>query len=499
MARKSGLSLFCYLIRGDGSVVSNEYAEEVTNLSMNSVAPGGYGTLTATLKFANTLTPRPELGLLARVAVLAGQDVVWLGEISDAPKKVDDQDESITFSALGIGNWLRDDPQSTSYTSQTMAQILTTELSNRAAYSILSSDLSQVVPTNAATVYSPAYAANTLEEVINDLVTLDGDDYWGVECPVPTEGNPLDAGGIPKARLVVHARDLTTVSYRASFAAGEISAYSVAQDLGRCYNVVQIQYQDASQSPPVGVVTYSDPRLAGSGAQSGAPFRRRVFYRSMTGVNTATKALCQTIANTYGAQMQNITNKVSFTLRAIRDNNGAPLDLWRVMADGNIAVPELYQGMSTWPTAFTAGGNEFYIMSATYSESDQGDAHLTLECDNYADRAEILIARLTAAADYGRRVGAATTGVVQLSGANETGVCGFSVFANAASQVFTQQVMFRAIMTKVPISVTLSSTSLTNATSFTVSNITVYGFRISFTSSGSGVASAFGIYTTSGN
>lgn len=497
--RKSGLSLYCYLIRGDGTVVSNEYAEQVTNLQFSTISPGGYGILQATLKFANTLTPRPELTLLARVAVLAGQDVVWLGEINDVPKKIDNQDESITFSALGIGNWLRDDPQSTSYTARTVAQILTTELSNRSAYSIISSDLSQVVPINPATVLSPAYASNTLEEVVGDLVTLDGDDYWGLECPVPTEGNPLDAGGMPKARIVLHQRDYLTTSYRASIAAGEITSYTVAPDLSRCYNVVQIQYYDASQSPPIGIVTYKDARLNSDGSQGTAPFRRRMFFRSMTGVSTATKAQCQVIANAYGAQMQNVTNKITFVLRDIRDANGAKLDLWRVTADANIAVPELYQTMAVWPTGYTAGGNQCYIVSATYQENDQGDAYLTLECDNYADRAEILIARLTLAADYGRRVGSNTTGIVQVSGAAETGVCGFSVFANAGSQVFTQQVMFRTIMTNVPSSVNVPSPTLSNATSFTVSNITVYGFRISFTSSAAGVASAFGVYTTVGN
>lgn len=346
---KSGLTVLCYTLpAAHTSLVAVEYAEQLTSLEFTTIAPGGFGTLQAVLTLKNAIVARAELALFARVAVFAGRDCLWVGEIIQPGTTLDDQQEALSISAIGIGNWLRDDPRNTAYSGQTVAQIIAAEAALRSAYTVLSSDLSAIKPGTPAATYSPVYGGRYFEEVIADVAQLDGDDNWGVEFP-PTGTGATDATGVvPLARIALHPRDYSTTHYRGGIATGDLKV-TITPAAERSYNVVGIEYNDAAQTPPVGVATYTDPRLNGDGSQGTAPFRRRKYFRSLVGVQTVTKAQAQTIANTYGAQYRNPSNKVSIVASRLFDPRGGEVDLWRVVADRNLFVPDLTPRVGTVP------------------------------------------------------------------------------------------------------------------------------------------------------
>lgn len=171
------------------------------------------------------------------------------------------------LSALGGGVALRDDPDDSAYASKTANQIIASEFSKRSNYLALDSDLTAVLPNNPATVFSPAYDGYNLEEILHDLCGNLGDYTWGV-WDHPTHD---DTAGLPTWRLEAHQRDTTTTHYTAYLQ--DILSWRVAPSAQRAYNVVQVTYTDASTGPAQ--VTVADTRLAGSGAQNQAPFRRR--------------------------------------------------------------------------------------------------------------------------------------------------------------------------------------------------------------------------------
>lgn len=496
MALKSQLSLYCYAVAPNSATAVVEYASQIEDLSFSSVAPGGCGDLSAKLRLANLRLPRPELGLFARVAVMAGPDCVWLGEITEAAQTLDSAGEYLAISALGVGNCLRDDPLTRAYTNKTVNQIISDQWSLRAAYLGLDSNLSQVFPDNPVAHFSPAYVNRTFEEVIADCCMLAGDYQWGVWPYVAQPGAHRDAWGFPMGQLVAYARDTTTTAYQASYANHEIIQHTITPSAERAYNVIAIGYADLTLGP--GTATATDSRLNNDGTQGAAPFRRRKFSRDLAGISTISSSQAQSIANQYLSLYKNITNKVGLTLAGVSDSNGHPLALWRVQADRNILVPELAPRGTQLPLTASAGINQFYIVKATYSESSSGAQTLALECDNFLDAAELQIARLQLSADAQAR-NRATTGVTQAAGAPEMGQCGARMNNVAAGLTVAVWVPFRAIMQNVPTSITLNVTSSTNAGSIAAVSITAYGFVLQWVPATSGNSLVFATYQTVGN
>jgi hypothetical protein len=498
---QSKLSLKCYLLPSSGNPIVVDYTTQMEGLSFTTVAPGGMGTLTANIRIPNMADPHPELALFARVALTWGTRDLWIGEIT-APVYKTDTDEVYQLSALGIGNCLRDDPRRVSYSAQTLAQIITGELSPRSAYIPLSQDVSAIVPVNAGTTYSPVYDGRYAEEVIADVAQMDGDDHWGV-WPHPTA---KDAAGFAQGQLQLHQRDLTTISYRASFGAGEVIEQEVKPSADRAYNVIQIGYNDPSQYPPVGIVTYTDPRLNGDGSQGTAAFRRRLFYRDLSGITTVTKAVAQVIANTYGALYQNPTYASTWTLVAVNNAANEPIPLWAVQADHVVQVQgaryraNTQNQVSQLATTAQAGQQAFYIVGTTYTEDSGGKATLRLETDNFQDFNAVRLARLQLKADVQSRSANKTTGVVQALGAKAVTFAGVaSPGSVAAGTVISAAVAWPAILSQIPTSVTFATTGSTNTTGPSFGNLTVWGFTISITATAVGTCSWFGSATSVGN
>jgi hypothetical protein len=492
MALRSKIALYCYSPIAPLSAV--EYAEELENLNFSTVSPGGFGQLSADIKFNDTRLPRPELALFSRVAVMDGKNCLFLGEITDPDLQYDDQTDQVTITALGIGNSLRDDPLTLSYTGQTAQQIVIDQLSRRSVYLPIDQDTTGIFPDNPSGVYSPVYSNVYMEEVVADVATLAGDYAWGVWAHPRNK----DAFNFPTGQLLVHQRDTTTTTYMALDA--DIIKPDIQTSAERAYNVIEIWYNDPSQNPPIGKVTYTDPRLGTGGAQGTAPFRRRKYVRDLSGISTVTKAQAQAIANTYGALYQNPTNATTLQLRSIRDANGNPIPLKGVVADRNLFVPTLAPRATQLQQKVVGGVNFFYIVSATYKEDNSGNVEVDLECDNFLESPDVRIARLQLKADQLSRLGSKTTGTVQAAGAAETGFCGVnSQVSVAASTVIATAVNFKTVMSNVPSAITFHTSVSNNNTGPTATSITVYGFILTITATATALTDWFGTYTTVGN
>lgn len=497
---RSNLSLKCYLLPSSGNPIVVDYTNQMESLSFTTMSPGGFGTLTANIRIPNMADPHPELALFARVVLSSGTADLWLGEIISPVYKTS-TDEVYQLSALGIGNSLRDDPRRVSYSAQTALQIITGELSPRAAYLPISQDTSFIVPTTPAQTLSPVYDGRYMEEVVADVAQMDGDDTWGVWA----HPRDKDVAGFALGVLQLHQRDLTTIAYRASFGAGEVIDQQVTPSADRAYNVIQIGYNDPSQNPPVGIVTYTDPRLNGDGSQGTAPFRRRVFYRDLSGISTVTKAIAQAIANTYGAIYQNPTYASTWTLVDCNTAANDPMELWEVQADHVLHCPDArYRAnsqnqVSQLNTTPLAGHKLFYIVQTTYTEDSSG-VKLQLQTDNFRDINEVRIARLQLKSDTLARSGNKTTGTVQALGAPAAVFCGVaSPGSVTAGTVISAAVAWPALLSQVSTSVTFAATASTNTTGPSYSNQTVRGFTISITATANGACSWFGYATSVGN
>ncbi len=490
---KSGLQVFCYNLTSHKLV---DYSQFVQSLTFTTLSPGGCGqaTFTLNIKTRDTLIYRDELQLFARVAIMApSMDAsqgrcLFVGEIMDVPETMDQSGDYINITALGLGASLRDDPQTTSYAAQTGQQIIDNQISIRSSYIVIDTDTSQVFPDNPASTFSPAYTNRTMEEVISDISTLDGLYSWGT-WPHPQH---RDALNFPTGQLVIHLKNTSTINYRASVI--DIQSYNIQPSAERAYNVIDIMYNDPSQSPPVGHATYTDSRIAAGNA----PFRRRKYVRDLTSITTVTKAQAQAIANTYGAQMQNITYKNTVVLTTARNAAGNEIPLWNVMADQNIAIPEMARRNNTLAAVPTGGVNMWYIVQTSYAEDASGTMTQTLQLDNYVDSANMRIAQLQLASDTLQR-SRTTTGIVQTAGAPEYGQCGLSLPSVGAGNTSSVGVNFKTVMTNVPSSISLTALQSTNVGSTSISNITAYGFVLNVVATAAGAVTYFATYKTVGN
>ena len=404
---RTGLTLYAYTLPTNGGVVTRAYRSEVDRLTFSHIAPGGFGTLTARIALPNAQLPQPQLALGARVALMSrgvgpqnnGNPYCrFLGEIWDRRPGMDARGFYLQITALGIGNWMRDDPRNYTYSNQTPLQMISNQLSTRSGWTPIATDTSGIFPDNPGATYSTYYPRRTMEEVCQDVCTLAGDYMWGTWA----HQMQTDAAGFPKGQLFIHKRDTSTTRYSASVKQGDVESYEGAENGDRAYNHIEVDY---STSTGVATATYSDPRLSGT-SQNNAPFRYRSLVRDLTGNAAVGSSQASGIASTYGAQMKDPTPKMVITLRRVRDAAGNLIPLDAVQADATISIPEMaVRGLTGLATAPTAGINQFYIYRSTYSQDNQGNQSLMLETDNYADRAETVMARLQARADAVSRNG----------------------------------------------------------------------------------------------
>src|SRR6185437_11053305 len=257
---------------------------------------GGYGQMNARLNLSALARWRQEFALFSRIAIVEPSGAaVWLGEIANPTYGMDTNGEYVSIAGLGIGNALRDDPLTLAYVSQTPKLIIADQLSRRAAYLPIDQDTSGIFPDNPAGTLSPVYQERTMEDVINDVVQLTGDYAWGVWA----HPRNRDVAGFPTGQLLIHQRDVNTLSYIASLSQGDLTGYRMTPAAERAYNVTAVDYLDPTTGI-AGTQTYTDPRLNGDGSQGSAPFRRRKYTRNLRGISTATSSDALNIANVYG-------------------------------------------------------------------------------------------------------------------------------------------------------------------------------------------------------
>ena len=492
MSLRSQLGLWCYTSPATAAypLIVREYGEVAEALEFTTVAPGGFGDLAFILKLRDGRIPRPELGLFSRVVLRDGLFTCFQGEIADPALVMGEHDgEYVQVAALGAALCMRDDPDESTYASQTAQAIIAAEFAKRAAYLPLDADLSQVLPANPATTFSPAYDGFNLEEIVHDLAFDLGDYAW---CVWDHTRN-RDAAGFPTWQLFLHPRDTATTSYVAY--AEDVVAWHIAPSAQRAYNAVEVAYVDPTGGP--GKVLVSDTRLAPSGAQNLAPFRRRKLRRVLARV-PLTSAQATAIANAWLHAYQNVTNKVEVELRALRDAGGNPIPLTQARADRNLFIPQLaVRGQQLSATA-VAGTNQFYIVESVYRERANGDARLVLYLDNYQDRAGSTLAQLKLSYDAAQRTRGAYRRV-QSPGSPEVGSCG-ATFSNAASGgTVAVRVNFKSVMATPPSSITLTPTAQSNASGVGVASVDSYGFTLQWTASAAGATSWLGTYQTVGN
>jgi hypothetical protein len=489
-ALAQGWALWAY--NADGLITPQvvDYGRDVQALEFSTVAPGGFGDLAAIIRTPDPRIPRPELQPFARVVLKDGPFTCFAGEWSDPAQVLDGpHGEYLHLSALGGGVALRDDPDDSSYATQTAQAIIAAEFAKRAAYLALDADQSLVLPSAPATTFSPVYDGFNLEEVLHDLAFALGDYAWTVY----DHASNRDAWGFPTLQLALHPRDTATTTY---LALGEdIVSWRVTPSSQRAYNFVQVAYIDPSLGPAT--VTVSDSRLNGDGSQGTAPFRRRKLRRSLGRV-PLTAAQATTIAQAWLAAYQNLTNKVEVTLRSVRDANGQPIPLSHVRADGNLFVPELAVRGQTLSSGPVAGVNQFYIVETLYREELDGAVSLKLMLDNYADQAGATLAQLKLSYESALR-SRGVYRVVGSPGSNVSGPCGASLSNQSASAVMKVAVPFPYPLSKTPTGITLTPTSTSNVSgSASATSITNLGFVLNWTVAANGASTWLGTYLTVG-
>ena len=491
---RSKLALYAYTAPSAAyPLIVREYGEQVEALEFTTVAPGGFGDLTCALKLEDARLPRPELAMFSRICLRDGPYTAFAGEWADPALALDARaGDYLALLALGAGAALRDDPDDAAYATPTTAQaIIAAECTRRAAWLPLDQDQSAVLPDQPMATFAPAYDSYNLEEILHELLGALGDYTWTVY----DHPRNLDPAGFPTWRLSAHQRDVTTTTYLA--VGDDIASWRVAPSTERAYNVVEVAYVDPQAGP--GVVTVSDPRLNSDGSQGNAPFRRRKLRRSL-GRLPLTLAQATTIANAWLATFSEPTDKVEMTLRGVRDANGVSIPLSHVRADSNLFAPELAVRGQRLSSSPTPGVNQFWIAETRYRETADGDITLTLQLDNYADRAEGMLARLRIAEDLRQR----TRGVYRITqspGAQQVGFVSLRAPSATAGQVIGASVRFIPTLAKTPTGLTfsaLASANVSGGPSVTAGTLTPYGCEVTVTAASAGAVTWAGTWTTVG-
>jgi hypothetical protein len=494
MALRSGLAIYVYTVP-TGPVqppVVREYGQQLEQLRMTSVMPGGAGQLTARLKIADARQYHPEFQLFSKVVVKDGADVVWFGEISDPVLSLRGDAELVQLAALGAGNTLRDDPHSKAYGTASPGAILRAELSDANATNgtlrktlRLDPDISGTLALDTGVTISPAYDARTHEEIVSDLCVQASATTRVLTWRVQPHATNRDAVGFPTAQLIGEQKDTSTTHWTASAALREVQQYDVGPSADRAYNYITCAYDNGAGG--IGSVSAKDSRLNADLSQGSAPFPCRHLHKDLTGISTATSTQAQNIANAYLAQYQNGPQKGWALLGAVRDANGNPAELWRVRAGQNIFIPELAVRGQTLATAATPGVNQFYITQTEYQE-DRTSATLRVTLDNFTDRAGDQIARLSAAVDAMNR-SRKVTSMFQTPGAPQSGQGACSAVATAAGQAVANAIQFVPRLSTVPTSGQITITTLSNTNTNgtpTIFNISADGAVVQVLSSAAG-------------
>lgn len=474
--------------------VTVSYGAIAEQVRFTHVSPGGFGDFSALLKLKDARIPRQELGAFSRIALMSPGQTVWQGEITDPELglEVGNDYEYIKLAALGLGNSMRDDPRDDAYTNQTVQQMAAQQLTSRSAFIPLDQDTSALFPDNPATLFSPVYPGKNMEEVVTDLSTLAGDYMWGVwDHP-----RNKDTAGFPTQQLQIHQRDTSTIAYTAFPEFGDVAGWRIIPSSERAYNVVKIKYNDPTQNPPVNYATYTDPRIA----LGTAPFRKRTYARDLSGVSTVTASVAQSIANAYGAQFQNVTNKIEIVLKRLRDAGGNPLPISWCRSDKNILIASLAVRGNPLPLVATAGTNMFYIVQVQYEEQEN-DAKITLQCDNFVDSVNLQIARLQLQSDTIARQGASTSAVVQTAGSGVTFEWSeeWGGWVTAGGKNGHAVTFAPTVLANAPTSINMTPLSTSNASGVTANSLTQYGAHLFATATANGAGFYIGKGLTVGN
>ncbi len=400
MPSQMGMNLFAYDLT---SGAQNPYGARLESLAFSTTAPGGFGDLTCRVKTNNARNVPPELRQFARVALVGGGFVAYLGRWDEPAIVLNTSDGDVwELKALGASEATKDDPTDSAYTNQTTTQILSDQLTGpssrpagtpaRSGFLQLDSDTSAILPDSPTAIFSPAPNGQTFEQVLNDLLPLvqpnsgTADYTWGV-WDHPTK---RDTAGFPTWQLQVHQRDTTTVKYTAYEA--DIESYSIRPAVEYSYNVVTVKYRDATSNAPSSV-TVRDSRLNADGTQGTAAFPWRKLFKDLSSAHL-TSAEAANLANALLAQYQNGGFKVEATLSRVRDAYGNEIPLWQVRADGNIFLPQISPTGQTLPTTPTANVNVFYVHETHYSEAGGSTPKLTINANSFFDTVGLQIVRL---------------------------------------------------------------------------------------------------------
>src|SRR6185437_12561086 len=127
------LALYCWTAPTSTTTprIVREYGDLVDQFNFTTVAPGGFGTMSFRLRIPDPQLSRPELAMFSRCMLVSARSIPFLGEITQPQPGLDSNGDYLTVTALGIGNALRDDPETSSYTNQTPLQMVSNQLTLR--------------------------------------------------------------------------------------------------------------------------------------------------------------------------------------------------------------------------------------------------------------------------------------------------------------------------------------------------------------------------------
>jgi hypothetical protein len=497
MPTPSNFSLYSYAVGGAYGPVLREYSQEIEQLEFTTTAPGGYGGLKCRVRTSDPSILRGDVQIFNNVALVQGFTPIWLGRWDEPALALDNSDSDLyELAALGAGDCLKDDSQDAAYTASTAYQIIQDQLQGstlgRAAWLPIDSDLSLVMPDRPSTTYNYAPNAKNIEDVLNEVLAMQGDYTWGVWA------HPIhrDAFDLPTWQLQAHIRNTTTVNYQITLA-DEIE-YAIRPTNEYSYNCVTVKYKDPTTTFPASV-TVQDSRLNANKSQGKAPFPFRRLIKDYSSYNiSATQATV--IANALLASYQNGGFKITIKVAAARDSNGNEIPLWQVQADHNVFIPQLTPHGAQLNLVPTPNVNLFYITETNYQEQADQVATLELSADNFFDRAAFQVARLQYQEDQRRKAVTRTHGHHQAVGEPEKGTVATSWPGVAVTtDSYEEGVNFKTTMVNVPTSITLTAASSSNAATPTTTNITQTGFSFTVHPAANGAGYWRGSYTTNGN
>src|SRR6185437_4648952 len=153
---KRDYALYSYALTGGKTF--HEIGKQITEITMTTIAPGGYGDLKVRWLVKDRRIVPQDLAIFNRVALMEGKLPIWLGRWDEPAVVLDTQlGDVYEASAMGASACLQDDPEDASYTTQTALQILTDQFQGatlgRANFLPVDSDLSLLLPDNPAATY----------------------------------------------------------------------------------------------------------------------------------------------------------------------------------------------------------------------------------------------------------------------------------------------------------------------------------------------------------